>query len=56
MASTNLMSLSDAEKKKFLESFDFFISDCDGKLILSFLYMSDLSLTCKLDLVLKIEY
>ncbi|CAH1389961.1 unnamed protein product [Nezara viridula] len=32
MASTNLMSLSDIEKKKFLESFDSFISDCDGVL------------------------
>lgn len=32
MASINLMSLSDVEKKKFLESFDFFISDCDGVL------------------------
>ncbi|XP_014290900.1 chronophin isoform X2 [Halyomorpha halys] len=32
MASTNLMSLSDIEKKKFLDSFDCFISDCDGVL------------------------
>lgn len=32
MASTNLMSMREKEKEEFLKSFDYFISDCDGKL------------------------